>query len=301
LFWELAKTHDPSIQLQAGCQVVNNLFATSLIYMSKKFVLTLSLLTSALLAGVPTLAAPTDPAPAPQTPSQTPSTPDTQPQTPLQAQPKPAPRNQLPSTPAQPSSSSGLLTKADLPSGFQEVPPELKSQVISQLGTFIQQQMPGATLKPENLAGFFNPETSEVVMSYTDKLSNQSSQAQLDNTLKQIQQPQTRQKLLGQLQAQATKLKDYQVEVVDLQPIAGLSNLADSSAGMAINLKIQGQPVLAHIVTFRRNATAAIAAVGNLNGQQPSLKLGDIAGTIDKRLQSSPAANRSQLTPSSGR
>lgn len=265
--------------------------------MSKKLVLSLSLLTSALLTGSPTLAAPRDSAPTPKTPTQSQPASDTQPLTPPRTQSQPAPRNQPLNAPSQPTSSSALLTKADLPSGFQEVPPELKSQVIAQLGAFLQKQIPGATLKPENLTGYFNPETSEVVLGYTDKLTDQSSQKQLDNTLRGIQQPQTQQKLLGELQAQATNLKDYQVVVVDFKPMAELNKVGDSAAGVVLNLKIQDQPVVAHILTFRRNATAAIAAVGNLNGQQPSLKLADIAGKMDQRLQSSPAANRSQLSP----
>ncbi len=242
--------------------------------MKKQVFLTLSLLTSAILAGGPTLAAPAD-----STPQSAPST---------QSQPQTAP--------SQPSSSSGLLTKEDLPPGFQAVPPELKAQVVTQLSSALQQQLPGANLRPENLFGFYNAQTSEVVMGYTDKLPDQPAQTKFDSALKQIQQPDTQKKLLSQLQDKVKNVKDYKVEVVDYKPLSELNNLANSSAGMSLSLKIQDQPVRADIVSFRRNGVAAIATVVNLNGQPPALRLSDVARKLDTHItQSASAAYPSQL------
>lgn len=251
----------------------------SMISMKNKVFLTLFLLTSAFFAGSPTVAAPDNSAPQPA--------PSTQPQT-TPSQPQ--------SAPSQPSSSSKFLTKADLPSGFQEVPPELKTQVVSQLSGLLQQQLPGANLRQENLFGFYNPETSEVVMGYTDKLPDRPTQTKFDTALKQIQQPDTQQKLLSQLQQKVKTVKDYKVEVVDYKPLPELNSLANSSAGASLSLKVQDQLVHADIVSFRRNAVAAIATVVNLNGQQPALRLSDVARKLDTHItQSASAAHPSVL------
>lgn len=227
--------------------------------MSKKFFFTLSLLTSALLVGSPTLAAPASPA-APKTPA-------------TQSQP----------ASSQPASSKALLTKEDLP-GFQEVPPELKAQALSQLAVILQQQLPGANVNPDNLFGFFNPTTSEVLVGYTDNLSNVQSQTKFDTALKQFQQPDMQKKMLSILQERVKNVKDYKVEITDYKTLANLGNIGDSSAGITLSLKVQDQPVNTNVVTFRHKDVAAMTMVVNLDGQQPQLNLGDVARKIDSRL-----------------
>lgn len=228
--------------------------------MSKKFFFTLSLLTSALLVGSPTLAAPASPG--------TPKTPATQ------SQP----------ASSQPASSKALLTKEDLPAGFQEVPPELKAQAVSQLAVILQQQLPGANVNPDNLFGFFNPTTSEVLVGYTDNLSNVQSQTKFDAALKQFQQPDMQKKMLSILQERVKNVKDYKVEITDYKTLANLGNIGDSSAGITLSLKVQDQPVNTNVVTFRHKDVAAMTMVVNLDGQQPQLNLGDVARKIDSRL-----------------
>lgn len=72
-----------------------------------------------------------------------------------------------------------------------------------------------------------------------------------------------------------------------------LNNIANSSRGITLAIKMQGIPPLRmEMVGFRRNKIGSFTAVFYLDGTQPVISVKDVTTKLDDRiLQSSPSAN----------
>lgn len=230
--------------------------------MANKLALTLSLLTGAILAGTPAVTVFAAPVPVVITQQQS---------------AKPAVK----------------LTLADLPPGFQELPPELTAQIATRLEPF-RQQLAKANIKPEDFFAFVNPENFQLVMGVAGDLPNQQAQTQFDASLQQLQNPELQQRLLSQLQASLKSFKG--IEVVDYKSLPALNNVANASTGFTLSVKMQEQPVNFDMATFRRGQVAAFTAVMYVNGETAQVAVKDVATKLDNRIvQSSAAVNSSPL------
>ena len=133
----------------------------------------LGILTTALFAAAPAQAVPV--AQAPNPPSEQPN---------LAVPPAPAPNPPAPEQPA----SAVTLTLQDLPPGFQEVPPQIKKQIVTWLEPF-RQLLAKGNLPLNNFFAFANLQKFEVVFGFSRVLPNQPLALSIfDATLQQLQQ-----------------------------------------------------------------------------------------------------------------
>ncbi|MBD1922335.1 hypothetical protein H6F77_14760 [Microcoleus sp. FACHB-831] len=234
--------------------------------MAKKLSLILGLLAGTLLAASPAVTSPLVGAPQ------------------ITAQQQVSPSETPPKT------TDATLTLEDLPPGFQELPPEITAQIASQFQTLVQ-QVSQQSVKPDKFTAFVNPQNFQLIVAFTGKLPDTAGQAQFDASLQQLQQPQVQQQLKTRLQQM---LQAYQgIKVVDYQPLTELYSLANASTGLTLAVDMQGQPLRMDAAVFRRNAVGAFTVVTYVNGNKPTIGVGDVARKLDgKILQSSPSANR---------
>lgn len=196
---------------------------------------------------------------------------------------------------AQNQASSNLkLTLEDLPPGFQELPPALAGEIATKLNSF-RQQLALANIKPEDFVAFVNPQNFQVVIGVTGNLAKAQEQASFDANLQQLKKPAVQEQLLGQLRQE---LKSFGgVEVVNYNSLSDLNKLANASTGFGVDLNVLGQPARMDMAVFRRNAVGAFTAVMYLNGQEPTVLVGDVARKLDgKIVKSSPTANLSSAS-----
>jgi hypothetical protein len=202
---------------------------------------------------------------------------------------------QKPNPPAsqQPAASALTLTLQDLPAGFQELPAQIKPLIAAQLDT-IKEVLGQQNLQLDNSFSFVNPQPLEVVLGFSTILPNQPlTLLKFDASLQQLQQPNTIQKLQEQLQAIQPG-----INVVEYKALPDLNNIANSSRGITLVIKMQDLPPLRmEMVGFRRNKVGSFTAVVYLDGAKPVITVKDVAAKLDDRiLQSSPAANSSRST-----
>lgn len=232
-------------------------FVAKIFEMKKYSPLVLGLLTSTLLATAPVQAVPV---------AQTPK---------LPASEKPA-------------TSVNTLTLQDLPSGFQELPAQIKPLIAAQLDT-IKRVLGQQNLQLDNSFSFVNQQPLEVVLGFSSTVPNQPlTLLRFDASLQQLQQPNIVKKFQEELQAIQPG-----INVVDYKVLPDLNNIANSSKGITLAIKMPNIPALRmEMVGFRRNEVGSFTAVFYLDGTQPVISVKDVAAKLDDRiLQSSPAAN----------
>lgn len=179
------------------------------------------------------------------------------------------------------------LTLQDLPSGFQELPAQIKPLIAAQLDT-IKRVLGQQNLQLDNSFSFVNQQPLEVVLGFSTTLPNQPlTLLKFDASLQQLEQPNLGKKFQEELQAVQPG-----IDVVDYKVLPDLNNIANSSRGITLAIKMQGIPPLRmEMVGFRRNKVGAFTAVFYLDGTQPVISVKDVAAKLDDRiLQSSPAA-----------
>ncbi len=246
--------------------VVSDPFVSDSVPMSKELLLTISLLFGVILAGGSPMV--TSAANVPQVVAE----------------------NQAPSSVP----SSVKLTVADLPPGFEPLPPEIATMLSSKLGAF-RQQLALVNTKPEDLFAYWNPESFQIILGTTSNLTKPQEQAAFDATLQQLQKPEVQQKMIEQLQQQLKVFKEVALEVTGYKALPELNKLTNSSTGFAVDMNVQGQPVRMDLAVFRRNQVGAMTAVMYLKDQPPTVSVGDVAHKLDSRIiKSNPSAN---LTP----
>lgn len=233
--------------------------------MAKRIPLSLCLLTSLFVAGVPARAAISVP---------------TASETLLIAQPGIVQTiTQL--VAQQTATSQAKLTLEDLPSGFAELPPELATVLASRLDD-LRQRLGQENLKPENFFAFVNPQTFQMVLGFTGKLPTEPEQSDFDANLQKLQQPETQQQLISQLQESGKAVGG--IKVTEYRTLPRVEGLADGATGLTLAMELQGQPFRVDLTTFRRDAVAAFTAVMYADGEQPAIAVGDAARKLDSRI-----------------
>lgn len=192
-----------------------------------------------------------------------------------------------PPAPEQPTSGV-TLTLQDLPPGFQEVPPQIKKQLVTWLEPF-RQLLAKGNLPLDNFFAFANLQKFEVVFGFSRVLPNQPLALSIfDATLQQLQQTAAQQQLIDQLRERGRTIPG--IELIEYAALPELSNLANASTGLTLAAKLQGRPIRIELAGFRRNTIGAFTAVFYVDGTQPVVSLKDVVSKLDNRiLQLSPA------------
>ncbi len=180
------------------------------------------------------------------------------------------------------------LTLQDLPSGYKEVPPELKEAIAAQLEPF-KQLIAKENLPLNNFFAFIDPKKMEVVMGFTGMLAKQTQQAQFDAALQQVQKPEFEKEIK---KLQQTLPSDQQVQLLGYKTLPEANKLADNSTGFSLGAKVQDLPVNFDVIGFRRSNFGSFTTIMYLTEKQPSVSVRDIANKLDGRfLQSSSTTN----------
>ncbi len=207
---------------------------------------------------------------------------------PLQAAPLPTEIKQPASEQPQPTAKELALTLKDLPSGFQEISPEMKAEIARQLEPF-KQLLIKENLPLNNFFAFVEPQKMEVVIGFTGMLSNQAQQGQFDAALQKVRQPDFEQQI-KKLAQTVQSVQGVGVKVLGYKALSEVNNFAQPSTGFSLGAQIQEMPVNFDVVGFRRDTVGAFTAVLYMTGKPPSVSVKDVATKLDGRvLQSSPA------------
>ncbi|MFQ4146989.1 hypothetical protein [Chlorogloeopsis sp. ULAP02] len=178
------------------------------------------------------------------------------------------------------------LTLKDLPAGFKELPPQLKTAIATQLEP-LKQAIAKDNLPLDHFFAFIEPEKMELVMGFTGNLANQAQQAQFDAALKQVQKPEFEKEIKklepGLRSLQVVKFMNYQKR-------PEFSNLAHASTGFSVGAKIEELPVNFDVIGFRRQSFGAFTAVMHMTGKEPSISVKDVVIKLDGRV-SLPSSN----------
>lgn len=195
-----------------------------------------------------------------------------------------------PAVVAQQTAPTPKLTLADMPSGFQELPPEIASQLLSQLTAFAP-QLAQANLKPEDLFAFVNPENLQVVVGITGNIAESTQQASFDAALQEIQKPESQRAVIDNVRKLAQSNPALQgLEIVDYKTLP--LSVATTSTGLSLTMKVQNIPLKMEMAIFRRNNVMAFTAVGYPTDQTPRIGLTEVAQKLDGRITGTPAAMR---------
>ncbi|MBD2430416.1 MULTISPECIES: hypothetical protein [Fischerella] len=234
--------------------------------MKKQIALILSIFTSAVFATIPVQAVPSVDIP------KQPTSPNLEKKAPTQ---------------------TTTLTLQDLPSGYKEVPPQLKEAIAVQLEPF-KQLIAKENLPLNNFFAFIEPQKMEVVMGFTGMLANQTQQTQFDAALQQVQQPEFEKEIK---KLQQVLPSDQQVQLLGYKALPEANKLANTSTGFSLGAKIQELPVNFDVIGFRRSNFGSFTAVMYLTEKQPSISVKDVATKLDERfLQSSSTRNSPRVT-----
>ncbi|MFB2769628.1 hypothetical protein ACE1AT_10100 [Pelatocladus sp. BLCC-F211] len=180
------------------------------------------------------------------------------------------------------------LTLQDLPSGYKEIPPELKEAIATQLEPF-KQLIAKENLPLNNFFAFIDPKKMEVVMGFTGMLANPTQQAQFDAALQQVQKPEFEKEIK---KLQQTLPSDQQVQLLGYKNLPETNKLANNSTGFSLGAKVQDLPVNFDVIGFRRSNFGSFTTIMYLTEKQPSISVKDIATKLDGRfLKSSSATN----------
>ncbi|KOP23353.1 hypothetical protein AMR41_26540 [Hapalosiphon sp. MRB220] len=180
------------------------------------------------------------------------------------------------------------LTLQDLPSGYKEIPPELKEAIVTQLEPF-KQLIAKENLPLNNFFAFIDPKKMEVVMGFTGMLANQTQQTQFDAALQQVQKPEF-EKEIKKLQQKLPS--DQQVQLLGYKTLPEANKLADNSTGFSLGAKVQDLPVNFDVIGFRRSNFGSFTTIMYLTEKQPSVSIKEIVTKLDGRfLQLSSTTN----------
>lgn len=187
-----------------------------------------------------------------------------------------------------PSPAPTVLTAEDLPTGFVEIPPTVREQIIGQFEV-LTEEFGQDTLKIDDLFGFFNPEKFQAVIGFTGGLPTASDRENFDANLQKLQDPKIQQQILNQIQEKLKGVGD--IEVKNYQSLPELNTLADASTGISLELTMEGEAFQIEIVTFRRQGTGAFTAViYPQSGDAVALK--GLAEKLDRRIVESASATQ---------
>lgn len=195
----------------------------------------------------------------------------------------------------EPASGVVKLTQADLPTGFQELPPEFKSVLASQLAAF----KPPQTRNPvplDNIFAFVEPNNLQTVFGFSDKLESPVTAETFDAGLQQLQQPQLMAQAIDKLKQRLQKVPG--VEIVDYKLLTPQQNLGNRSVGMTLAMKMRNlpTPLRMDITVFRRGKIIAATGVGYMDNTKPVVYVNDLAAKLDSRIVQSSGFDEAQVT-----
>lgn len=179
-----------------------------------------------------------------------------------------------------PAPQSAKLTLSDLPDGFIEPPPAVKTQIVQQLSSLSTQfQRSGVT--PQDFYVYIHPQRLEIVMGFQGAVSDPE---QFDYYLAQSQQPKQQAQITASIRDRLATMDG--IALTQYETLALGDELGDRAAGIQLGLTLQGQPFQTHLVTFRRGGVGLFTAV--MYAQRPNLPgpLADVltlATTLDQR------------------
>ncbi|RUR86890.1 hypothetical protein ACF3DV_13150 [Chlorogloeopsis fritschii PCC 9212] len=175
---------------------------------------------------------------------------------------------------------AAALTLKDLPPGFKELPPQLKTAIATQLEP-LKQAIAKDNLPLNHFFAFIEPEKMELVMGFTGTLTSQRQQAQFDAALKQVQKPEFEKEIKklepGLRSLQVVKFMNYKKR-------PEFNHLANASSGFSIGAKIEQLPVNFDVIGFRRQSFGAFTAVMHMTDKEPSISVKDVVTKLDRRV-----------------
>jgi hypothetical protein len=75
------------------------------------------------------------------------------------------------------------------------------------------------------------------------------------------------------------------VGINDSEDMPGIENIGDEAVGVTFTTKWKDNIVRVDAIIFRKGTTGAIAAVGYVDGQQPSVLVMDVATNLDTKIK----------------
>ena len=172
---------------------------------------------------------------------------------------------------------------SDLPNGFIEIP----ERSLAPLRRVLTQQ----GMNVESLFLFVHPGNFEFVMGATMTLSETLQQKGWD--LNQLDFRQVIAMLLqSTMQLPAVRIplaslginQVAEIKVLQQRELSGVNNIGESSGGATTLMEGMGVTVRSDMTMFRRNRVFAIALVTYPNGDDPVVRVGDVARKLDRRI-----------------
>lgn len=180
--------------------------------------------------------------------------------------PTPVPPTPVPATVVAPvTSETGLLTLADLPPGFIEIP--LETEGLSQEVPFL------GTLSPEETFVFSN-DTATVVLGGTLPLASPLERAAFDTV---VTNPNLVLSGLG-----GGTVPDF--EISRQETLSGLDGVGAAAAGFSMDVESGGLSTAVDMVLFRRGSVGAVVAVLYPVGGSAVLDVVGLASLVDGRV-----------------
>jgi hypothetical protein len=158
-----------------------------------------------------------------------------------------------------------MLTLADFPSGFVEIPED-------ELG-LEEQDLGGGEFTFESMSVFVEYEHFEVVMCLTVLLLNRFEQVGFDLALNQPEF------LMAGVAGGMGP-----AEIIEQGEPVQLDDVGDAAAGMTLVADASGVPMRMDLIVFRRGIAGIFAAVMYIDGDVPVVTVDEVATTVDERL-----------------
>lgn len=164
-----------------------------------------------------------------------------------------------------PDISRAVVKLDDLPSGFEEIPPE-------ELG-LTNEALSGEEFQAETLFAFLEPDRLEFVIGSTTLLLTRLEQAGFDIAL-----------------ARPEALTDSFVEgfgatdIVEQAELDQMSGIGDASAGSTVVARVQNLPMRIDVAVFRRDIVGAFVVAMYLDGDEPVVTVEEVARRLDARI-----------------
>lgn len=194
------------------------------------------------------------------TPSQTPSPTQTPTETPTLT-PTPEPELSIP-----------RITLDDLPSGFEEVPPE-------ELG-MDESSFSDDNLKVEEVFVFVNSTNFQMIFGFTFFLNNSLDRVSFDVD---VNQPES---TMGSFVEGigAENVKDQKI-------LNGFEDVGNTQVAMTMVADLEGIPIRLDVLTFRRDTMGTMFMSMTIEGETPNITLHDLGLLMDQKFQEALAAS----------
>lgn len=162
-----------------------------------------------------------------------------------------------------------VLTPADLPESFEELPPQQVAQLKDAL---VRNQLQG-----ESLFAFqdTNVESFAFIMGFTVHLETETEQTTFDS---QLTRPDFMEQFVAGFESGSSS------QVVQSQELKNLNAVGEIAAGLSALTSVQEIPMRMDVVGFRRGQVGAFIYVMYLDGSTPALGVDEVARKFDGRL-----------------